>query len=185
MKNKAILFLLLSSLLTSCVAVVVAGAGMVVYDRRSMAIIERDARIFNVVHKSIVKDPRFYDSHIVVSSFNQAVLLTGQTSTASMRVLAENIAKQTPHVERVYNEIAIQYPSSLTQRSKDSWITGQVRTSMLSKKGLESGSIRVVTENGVVYLMGIATHEQANLATDVARQIQGVTKVVKVFRYII
>ncbi|WP_133130176.1 BON domain-containing protein [Legionella yabuuchiae] len=184
MKQLTILFL--SSLLAGCVAVVAAGAagGLIVYDKRSVVMIEKDARIFHVVHKTIVTNPKFDDSHIDVTSFNQVVLLTGQTPAASLKVFAEKIARQTPNVERVYNEIAIGYPTPLSQRSKDSWITSQVRAQMLAKKGLESGSIRVVTENSVVYLMGIVTHKQANLAVDVARQVNGVTKVVKVFRYI-
>ena len=186
MKIKAIIFLLLSTLLTGCIAVVVAGAaGMVVYDRRSVSMIESDARIFYVVNKTIMSDPRFRNSHIVVSSFNQVVLLVGQTSAASLRTVAEKIARTTPNVERVYNEITIQPSLPIAERSQDSWITGQVRTKMLTKKGLESGSIRVVTENGVVYLLGVVTHEQANFAVDVARQVNGVSKVVKVFRYIV
>ncbi len=186
MKNKAIYLLLLSSLLSGCVAAVVVGAaGIVGYDRRSVVVIESDARIFYVVNKTIVSDPRFRNSHIVVSSFNQTVLLAGQTPTASLRVLAEKVAQSTPNVSRVYNEITIQPSTPLSQRSMDSWITSQVRAQMLTQKGLESGSIRVVTENTVVYLLGIATHEQANLAVNVARQVNGVSKVVKVFRYIV
>ena len=158
---------------------------MAVYDRRSMSMIERDARIFYVVHKAIVTDPRFRDSRIVVSSFNQVVLLAGQTPNASLRSVAEKIAKSAPRVLRVYDEITVDYPLLLTERSKDSLITGQVRSSMLTQKGLESGSIHIVTENGVVYLMGIVTHEQANLAVNVARQIKGVRKVVKIFQYIV
>lgn len=186
MKIKTIVFLLLSLLLGSCVAVVVAGAAgsMIVYDRRSITMMESDARIFYVVHKAIVTDPRFRNSRIVVTSFNQVVLLSGQTPTASLRVIAEKIAQNTPHVRRVYDEVTVDYPLALAQRSKDSWITGQVRSKMLTKKGLESGSIRIITENGVVYLMGIATQEQANLAVDVARQVNGVNRVVKIFQYI-
>ncbi|WP_028389382.1 BON domain-containing protein [Legionella fairfieldensis] len=188
MKFRLIVILLICGLLTSCVAAVVAGAaaaGLVVYDRRSVASLESDARIFHKIHTAIVKDPRFYNSRIIVVSFNQVVLLVGQTPTASLRVLAEKIAQSTPYVRRVYDEITVDYPLLITQRTKDSWITSQVRSQMLTKKGLESGSIRIVTENGVVYLMGIATHEQANLAVSVARQINGVRKVVKVFQYIV
>ncbi|MBA2657279.1 MAG: BON domain-containing protein [Tatlockia sp.] len=187
MKIRSIIFLLLTSLLTGCVAVVVAGAavGMVGYDRRSIATIESDTRIFHKVHTAIVKDPRFRESHVIVSSFNRSVLLVGQTPTASLRVLAEKIAQQTGDVKRVYNELSVDYPISLTQRSKDTWITSQVRSMMLTQNGLESGSIRIVTENGVVYLMGQATHEQSNLAVYVARQVNGVRKVVKVFQYIV
>lgn len=187
MKTRTILFLLVSSLLTGCVAAVVAGAaaGIVVYDRRSVATIESDARIFHKVHTAIVKDSRFYGSRIDVSCFNGVVLLVGQTPTASLRVVAEKIAQRTPNVRRVYDEVTVDYPLSLSKRTKDTMLTGKVRSAMLAREGLESGSIRVVTENKVVYLMGIATHEQADLAVDVARQIRGVKKVVKVFQYIV
>ncbi len=186
MKIKAIIFSMLCALLAGCVAVVAVGAagGMAVYDRRSVAMMERDARIFYVVNKTIVADPRFHDSRIVVSSYNQVVLLAGQTPIATLRAAAEKIAHSTPNVRRVYDEITVDYPLSISRKSKDTWITGQVRSKMLTQKGLESGSIHIVTENGVVYLMGIATPEQATLAVNVARQVKGVTKVVKVFQYI-
>ena len=187
MKIRSIIFLLVSALLTGCVAAVVAGAaaGLVVYDRRSVVTLESDARIFHKVHTAIVTDLRFRDSRILVSSFNRVVLLVGQTPTASLRVVAEKIAQNTPNVRRVYDEISVDYPLPISQRTKDTWITSQVRSLMLTKKGLESGSIRIVTENAVVYLMGIATREQADLAVSVARQVQGVRKVVKVFQYIV
>lgn len=187
MKIRIAIYLLMCSILSGCVAAVVAGAaaGLVVYDRRSVTMLEKDARIFHVVHKAIVTDPRFKDSRIVVISFNQVVLLLGQTPAASLRVAAEKTAQQTPNVRRVYDEITVDYPLAISQRTQDSWITSQVRTQMLRKKGLESGSIRVITEGSVVYLMGIVTKEQGNLAVDVARQVRGVQKVVKVFQYII
>lgn len=186
MKRYAMVMMLLSIFLTGCVAAVVAGAagGLVIYDKRSVVMMESDARIFYQINKTIVRDPAFHDSHIVITSFNQMVLLAGQTPKASLRVLAEKIARKTPNVQRVYNEITIQSPVSFSQRSQDTWITSQVRAHMLTKKGLESGSIRIVTENSVVYLIGIATREQADLAVQVARQVKGVRKVVKIFRYI-
>ena len=186
MKTRSLIILLLGSLLTGCVAAVVMGAAssLVVYDRRTVKMIEKDARIFYRVNTAISHDARFRDAHVVVSSFNEGVLLAGQIPSASLRVAAENFAKNTPDVHRVYNEITIDYPTSLTQRSKDTWITGTIRSNMLSKKGLESGSIRVITENGIVYLMGIVTPEQANLSVNVARLVKGVRKVVKVFQYI-
>ena len=94
------------------------------------------------------------------------------------------IAQKTPNVRRVYDEVAVSMPISISQQSKDMIITGEVRSKILTKKGLESGSIRIVTENGVVYLMGIVTAAQGNLAVEVARQVSGVQKVVKVFQYI-
>lgn len=184
-KLKSLTLLIISLCLTGCVVAVVAGAAAgMVYDRRSVRTIEADARLFHVIHTAIVTDPQFKNSRILVTSFNRVVLLVGQTSSASARVIAEKIARNAPGVVRVYDEVTVNYPIPLAQRTKDSWISGQVRSNMLTKKGLESGSIRIVTENGVVYLMGIATHEQSNLAVDVARRVKGVVKVVKIFQYI-
>jgi osmotically-inducible protein OsmY len=186
MRKNLLVVGLFGCLLSGCVAVAVVGAaGMVVYDKRTVVSIESDARIFYTVNTNIANDPHFRDSHIVVSSFNQSVLLVGETSSPQLKNLAEKIAKDTPKVYRVYNQITIGEPNSIGQRSKDTWITSQVRTEMLARRGLESGSIRVITENSVVYLMGIVTKEQANLAVDVARHVRGVSKVVKVFRYIV
>ncbi|MDX2347082.1 MAG: BON domain-containing protein [Legionella sp.] len=185
MKLKIGILVLLFGLLSGCMLGMVAAAtGLVVYDSRSVVMLERDARIFHLIHTDIVRNPKFEGSHIGVTSFNQIVLLVGQTPEASLRVLAEKVAKQTPKVRRVYNEITIEAPISMAQRSKDTWITGEVRTKLLRKKDLESGTIRVVTEDAVVYVMGIATAEQAALAVEVARQVKGVRKVVKVFQYV-
>lgn len=182
---KAVSLCLIALLLCSCVAAVVAGAAAgMVYDRRSMFTIEADTRLFHVIHTAIVTDPQLRDSRILVTSFNKVVLLVGQVPSSSLRAIAEKIAQQAPDVTRVYDEISVGAPTPMTQRTKDSWITGQVRSAMLTKKGLESGSIRVVTENGIVYLMGIVTNEQSTLAVDVARRINGVHKVVKIFQYI-
>lgn len=189
MRMRSIILLMLSALLTSCIAVVVAGAavgtvGMVGYDSRDVATIKDDLRIFHKVHTAIVKDPRFQDSHISLSSFNQVVLLVGQTPAASLRVLAEKIAQNTAGVTRVYNEITVGSPLPLSEQTRDAWISSQVRSLMLVQKGLGSGSIRILTEDGAVYLMGRVTHQQANLAAHVARQVNEVQKVVKVFQYI-
>ena len=178
--------LVLSSLLSSCVAVAVVGAaaGIIVYDKRTISVIENDTRIFHNINTAIVKDPRFHNSRVEVISFNQIVLLVGQVPSAATKLVAERVAQQTPRVTRVYNELTVGYPLNLTQRAQDSLLTGEMRSRMLNKKGLESGSIRVVTENAVVYLMGVVTHEQADLAVMVARQVNGVRKVIKIFRYI-
>lgn len=184
-KLKSIAVLLVSTLLASCVVAVVAGAAAgMVYDRRSVSTMEADARLFHVIHTTIVTDPQFRDSRILVTSFNRVILLVGQTPTSSLRVVAEKIARSAPGVVRVYDEVTVENPIPLTARTKDSWITSQVRSNMLTKKGLESGSIRVVTEHGAVYLMGIVSSEQATLAVDVARRVNGVNKVVKIFQYI-
>lgn len=178
-------FLVCALLLSSCMAVMAVGtaAGFVIYDKRSVRVIEKDARIFHQVHTPIVRDSDFAGSRVDVSTFNQMVLLVGQVENASLRVQAEKVARSTPQVLRVYDELSVQAPISYSQRTKDSWITGEVRTKMLSREGLSSGSFKVVTEDATVYLMGIVTPEQAEIAVDVARKVKGVRKVVKVFQY--
>lgn len=171
-------------LLTSCVAAVVAGAAAgLVYDKRSMSTLEADARLYHQINKALVTNPQLSNARIEVTSFNRNVLLVGQAPFASQRHVAEQIAQSISGVRHVYDEVAVSSPIPLTQRTKDTWITGQVRSNMLTREGLESGSFRIVTENGVVFLMGIVSQEQANLAVDVARRVNGVTKVVKIFQY--
>lgn len=186
MKIKNILLIILTSMLVSCAALVVVGAagGLIVYDKRSIHMIEKDSRIFYVINSEIAKNPTFDDARIVISSFNKVVLLLGQVPVSSVKLAAEKIARKTPNVRRVYNQISIGPKISLAQQSKDTWITSEVKSKMLAKKDLESGSIRVITENNVVYLLGIVTPEQADLAAAVASQVKGVQKVVKIFQYI-
>lgn len=186
MKRLVISILILMSL-TRCAGVLVAGAaaGAVVYDGRGVFEIERDARIYYDVHKTIVKDPRFDFSSVDVSVFNQVVLLTGQVSTASLKIAAEKIARQTTNVDRVYDQLEVEEPLTMAQKTRDSWITSEVKAKMLATKGFRSGAIKVVTNNGVVYLMGIVKKQQAARAVDIARKTERVKKVVKVFQYIV
>ena len=186
MKIRIIAFILIINLLASCAALVVVGAagGMIVYDRRSLPMIERDARIFYVINTSIAKSPTFDTARIVVSSFNRVVLLLGEAPSDNIRQAAERVANKTPNVRRVYNQITVGPKISIAQQSRDTWITGEIKSKMLAKKDLESGSIRVITEDGIVYLMGIVTQDQSDLAVAIARQIKGVKKVVKIFQYI-
>jgi len=174
-------------LLSGCVAAFMAGAaagGLVVSDQRDAQTISDDSFIRHRIEVRVVKDPAFKNSHIIISSFNRIVLLAGETPAASLKVTAEKIAQSTPDVKRVYNEITIEPPVSLAVQSKDTWITSAVKTEMLAKPGLHSGSIKVITENGTVFLMGLVSRSQAEMAVDVARRVDGVRRVVKVFEYL-
>ena len=176
----------ITPILTGCAAFLLAGAasGYIIYDDRSIHSLEKDGRIFHVVHTRYVRDKELVQAHLDVTSFKQIVLLTGQCTHASQRALAEKVARSAPNVRKIYNEITIEYPTGTWRRTQDTAITSSVRTHMLAKKGLESGAIQIVTENGIVYLMGDVTHQQADLAVNVAREIRGVNKVVKVFQYL-
>jgi len=108
------------------------------------------------------------------------VLLTGEVSTAADKDKANKVAQSQENVKAVANELTVQPVSSLTQRSKDAIISGQIKALFVDAKDLQSNAFKVVTENGVVYMMGRVTSREAQRATDIARSISGVTKVVRV-----
>lgn len=175
--------------LQGCIFVAGAAAGAagiaVVYDHRKLEKIALDQRITNCIIEQIRIDPRLGcdNNHIEVTTFNQVVLLSGQTVTPELSQKADAIARNTPNVCKVYNQITIKGSSSSLTRASDSWITAKIKTEMLATKGLQSGSIKVLTENGTVYLMGMVTHDQADIAVEIARQVAGVQRVIRVFQY--
>ena len=124
------------------------------------------------------------DSHINVSTYNKVVLLTGEVATSELRTLAGNTARNYKGVRQVYNELKLQGSSSLLARTNDSWLTTKVKSKLLANKEIVSGEIEVVTESGIVYLMGIVSRDTADRAAAVASHTVGVVKVVRVFEYI-
>lgn len=174
--------------LQSCFFVAGAAAGAaaiaVVYDHRTIQKSLEDTEIANKISDKIHKNPELHtESHIEVTVFNRIVLLTGETPNQAWKEKAEDIAKSTPDVTRIYNQITIQNPTSSLTHTSDSWITTKIKGQMLATEDLKSSSIKVVTENGVVFLMGIVTKQQADIAVDIARQVSGVQKVMKIFQY--
>lgn len=190
-KQKIGLLLLIFPLMGCVPAVLVAGAatsasvgGAVIYDKRSLKTMNEDLKSRGIGQYRLNHDPLFKDhARIPLAVFNNIALLVGQAQTPEVRDHASQVISQVPHIKRVYNEVEVGNPSSFLQRTNDSWITTKVRAAMLQKSGLHSVNLKVVTENGVVYVMGTVTHTQANLAVDVARRLSGVKKVVKVFEY--
>lgn len=187
MKRIVTLLTLLMSL-QGCVFVIGAAAGAaaiaVVYDHRTLERSFQDTQIGNKIIDKIHTIPKIKtQSHIEVTVFNSVVLLTGQCPSEDWRQQIEEFAKTTPGVTKVYNQIALQGPTSTLTRTSDSWITTKIKSEMLANENLQSSSIKVVTESGVVYLMGNVTRAQADLATNVARKVTGVQKVVKIFQY--
>lgn len=123
-------------------------------------------------------------SHIVVTSFNGVVLLAGQTPRADLKQLAEQTASQVQKVKKVNNELQVIEPSSLLARSNDAWLTSKIKTQMLTDSAIPGSRIKVVTENGIVYLLGLLTQAEANRATNLVQGVAGVQKIVKLFEYI-
>jgi osmotically-inducible protein OsmY len=174
--------------LTGCVpVVVVAGAtagSAIIYDNRSFKQMNIDSHLTSEAKIQLDSNTTLKNNaHINVAVYNSVLLLTGEAPTPELRDEAYNLISAIPGIKHIYNEITVEPPISGKQKVKDSWITTKVKSAMLAKSGLRSSNIRVSTENGVVFLMGDVSHNQADLAADVARRISGVKQVVKVFEY--
>ena len=186
--RKLIIILSLCLTLQGCIFVVGAAAGAagvaVVYDHRKLANIMKDQSIAKRISDKITANHALSENnHIEVTTFNRVVLLTGETRTQADRQQVEEIASSVPDVAKIYNQINVKGATSSLTRASDSWVTTKIKTEMLANKDLKSSTVKVVTENGTVYLMGIVTQEQADIAVEIARQVSGVQKVVKIFQY--
>lgn len=175
-------------LLGGCAAAVGAGAAAgaaAFYDRRTTGTLIDDELIELKSIDALRRHRELWDqSHINVTSFNNIVLLTGETPNEPLRQLAAEAVSRLDKVRKVHNEIVVAAPSSMISRSSDTWITGKVKTLLFNAQKLDAARVKVVTENGIVYLMGLVTRSEGDSATDVTRQIRGVQRVVKVFEYI-
>lgn len=178
----------ISVLLQACTPVVVgtAATGVVVaHDRRTTGTVIDDQGIEFKANQAFYEDKEIEDSsHVNVTSFNLVVLITGETPSEELKQRIGNIVAALPKVTHVYNELTISAPSSLISRSSDSLITSKVKTRLLTIKDFDGTRVKVVTEKGIVYLMGLVTQQESEIATNAARQVGGVQKVVKLFQYI-
>jgi len=122
--------------------------------------------------------------HVNITSYNRQVLLTGEVPNDRDRQYLAKLVSEVDNVRSVVNELAVMPASSLGDRSTDALITGKIKASMLDSKDIFASAYKVVTERGYVYLMGRVTQREANRATDIARTVGGVKKVVRVFEVI-
>lgn len=122
-------------------------------------------------------------SRIVVTAYNGVILIAGQTPRSELKDLAAQRARNVQGVKKVYNELQVQQPASLLARSNDSLLTSKIKTQMLADSNVPSTKIKVITENGIVYLLGVVNRSEANAATAVVQSVSGVQKVVRLFEY--
>ena len=175
-------------LLQGCApAVVVGGAATaaVVHDRRTFGSIIDDQAIELKAGSAIAGDPELRgQTRINVTSMNGIVLLSGEAATIEARDRVLSLVREINGVRRITNEMQIADTSGMGSRSLDSLITSAVKSRLLVSKNTDSTRIKVVTDNQVVYLMGLVTREEGDMAADRATTIDGVTRVVKVFEYL-
>jgi osmotically-inducible protein OsmY len=175
---------LAAATLSGCAALVVGGAAvgtaLMVTDRRtSGAVLEDQAIELKAMNR--VRDVLGERGHVNPTSYNRTLLLTGEVPGEAERTAAERAVAGIDNLKGVVNELAVMGNTSLTARSNDSILTGKVKASFVDAKDLQANAVKVVTERGTVYLMGRVTEREANRATELARGVSGVQKVVRVF----
>lgn len=172
------------SQLQGCAAVAVGGVATgasVAMDRRTTGAYVGDQEIEMRGMSRMSETFKDKAVNISVTSYNRQVLLTGQVPDEATRARAAEVARAVPEVRTVFNELAIAGISSLTTRTNDTGTTANVKTRLLADKRVSANNIKVVTEAGVTYLMGLVTPGEASTATEIARNTGGVSKVVTLF----
>jgi osmotically-inducible protein OsmY len=182
---------LATTLLTGCIPLLVGGTAVgvgVAHDRRTTGTVVDDQtielKLYDALNQQLPPG-----NHINTTSYNGAVLLTGEVVSEAVRQQAEQIARNLsePQVREVYNELAVGPPSSLSVQSNDALITSKVKTALLqitNIPGFDPSRVKVVTDRGVVHLMGLVKRQEADAAADKASQVGGVSQVVTLFEYI-
>ena len=187
MRTAIIALLVALPLIQGCGALIAGGAaatGVVLsQDRRTIGTLTEDEGI--EIKSANRIGERFKDGvHVNVTSYNRMVLLTGEVPDAATRTEVERIAWSVQNVRGVHNELAVAGVSSLTVRSNDTLLTSSVKGRLLDSHKLNPIHVKVVTENSIVYLLGLVTKEEAEVATEIARTTSGVQKVVRVFEFL-
>jgi osmotically-inducible protein OsmY len=186
LKIAALLLIAVSTLtLQGCFTLAATGLGaaaLAVDDRRPFGLYVEDENIELKARARLFSD--FKDTHVNVTSFNLSVMLTGEVPNEQMKKDVEAMARGIPSVKNVTNELVVGGNSSYASRGSDTFITTSVKTRFLNNKTFSANHIKVVTEAGTVFLMGIVTKEEGDAAAEIARNTSGVSRVVKVFEYV-
>ena len=144
-----------------------------------------DKRLETIATVNINKaSPELDASHINVDAYNGVILLTGQVNSGAMRQLAATTVSGIPGVRQVFNELQIQGTTSFVARANDSWLATKARTALMANQDVESSRIKLVCEDGVIYILGMLTATQADKAANIIKNVRGVQKVVKTVEYV-
>ncbi|WP_440889760.1 BON domain-containing protein [Vibrio sp. WZ-1] len=184
--TRCLVILLTMFSLSGCAGLFIAGAATtanIVTDTRTTKEIWQDNNIEFEIAALGNKAPFKGQVRVVASSYNGTVVLMGQAPTQALVNDLEAKARDVEGVKNVHNQIKLKKPLSVTEISNDSWITTKVKSALLTDSELNGVKVKVITEDSEVFLFGYVTTEQANRATDIARNISGVKQVIKGFQY--
>jgi len=176
----------LASSLQGCVLALAGAAGgtaLVATDRRTVGAQTED-RTIQVKALADLNRNLPDAAHVNVAVFNQRVLLTGEVPDERSKQQAESIVRGIDNVNSIVNELAVQPASSYSSRANDAYLEGRVKAELIAYKDISANNFKVVAERGIVYLMGLVTVEEGNIAADAVSRVNGVQRVVKVFEYI-
>jgi osmotically-inducible protein OsmY len=177
-----------AAILQGCVAaavVGVVGGASVATDNRSLGNQIDDQKIEIDAHTELATSKALSENtNLQVVSVNGSVLVVGQAPNSYLRDQAINLLNEVNGVNQLHNQIRISNTVAFTTKTNDVWLTSKVKTSLFSSDKLDATNIKVVTENGEVFLMGLVTKAQADIAVDIARNVSGVNRVFKIFEYI-
>ncbi|WP_245621168.1 BON domain-containing protein [Paraburkholderia ferrariae] len=176
----------LSASLQGCFLALAGAAGgtaLVATDRRTVGSQTEDREI-QVKALSELSNKLPNTSHINVAVFNQRVLLTGEVPDDATKQKAEALTRAVTNVDSVVNGLAVQPASSFSSRANDSYLEGRVKGELVAYKDISANDFKVVSERGTVYLMGLVTPQEGNVAANAAAGVVGVQQVVKVYQYI-
>ena len=181
---------LLIPLLGGCTAAVVGGAAsgaLVMHDRRTSGAVVQDQQIELAAYKLLHDNADIRNrSHISITSYNQRVLLTGQTESADIARRFATLVSEIPHVDSVYNEVVQGSAADLWDETEDTYTTSKVKLALfdVTVEGFDPTAVKVVTSQGKVYLMGLLTRQEGTAVVNKVRGLSGVERVVEVFEYI-
>jgi osmotically-inducible protein OsmY len=173
--------------LGGCIPLVIGGVAAtaaVATDRRTTGAQLDDELIEDKASVQLLERFKGNDVHVNITSYNGNVLLTGEVPSESVKNEIGEIARRMPKARSVHNDLLIGAATGLGSRSNDTLITSKVKARFVEFSQFQINHVKVVTERGIVYLLGIVRPEEANAATDIARTTSGVQRVVKVFEYL-
>jgi osmotically-inducible protein OsmY len=154
------------------------------YGKRTIGTQIEDQNIETKISHNLRRtDARLGDARINVDAYNGVVLLTGQVPSQELKEKAGEIAREVRNVREVHNELSVAANLPASQRLADSWLNTRIRTSLAANEHIDSGRIRVVTENASVYLMGIVSRAEGDRIVDAVSNVGGMQRIVKVFDY--
>ncbi|MDP6530799.1 MAG: BON domain-containing protein [Arenicellales bacterium] len=182
------LILTVAVLISGCGIILVTTAAVsaidIVRDRREIGTLWDDNKMELSLRQSISKNEQIDNSNVSVTAFNGIALLTGEVPDQRAIDQILDLAKSHPDASQVINRIELAGKTNLNSRANDSWITGRVKTAMLTSRTIDATKIKIVTERANVYLMGLVSRSEAEAAVAITRSVPGVVRVIKVFEYL-